>query len=416
MFRRAFTMVEMLVTMAIMIVLMLFINSIFSNVQQAVGIGNGLSSIIESSRAINEQLVWDAEAMLPPSSNGVLVIINQKASVKVTEEDTAVQDRRVDQIMFMKTTSAPEPMVPSSNNSFSPPNGGASTVVKVCYGHGVYTTTSGLSYGAGDKPGAVGRPHEFASNWFLTRHAMYFVDDPTYGHANGGKYNSPTTGVGGEAPAGAQFMYMATADVAEFGFDTEEDQNGSMIGGLSPATGVNAADKLMTDLADSEYARRAYLYTFANERLRANLTPSNNYQSWEIAQMHPVLAEHVVDFSISFAGDYDGDGVVDTHVGGTFANAIKWYDGYGDDSTSDDTAVPPVGANGFNAGVPGPIYQASPAPAHAGRAFIFRHGGGDTKWPRLIRIRYRIADRAGRVADADGNPGRIFEQIIRVPQ
>jgi hypothetical protein len=138
--------------------------------------------------------------------------------------------------------------------------------------------------------------------------------------------------------------------------------------------------------------------------------------------MHPYFIGNVSEFAVEFAGDYDTTPGVDTHSSGSNKQVV-WYSGYGTSGAptgNPAVATPPVSAEGFVTAYTGgrPIYLTSPpsaaAPLTNKAAFIFCPKGRD--WPQLLRIRYRINDPQGKLAGSDGEPGRIFEQIIRLPE
>ncbi len=194
-------------------------------------------------------------------------------------------------------------------------------------------------------------------------------------------------------------------------------------------------------------------------RLWVNPRPSsddgamNNLAAWQVAQMHGLLASNVSDFIVDFAADLDNDvnNTIDTnplYVAGNDvhgrayaaipAGAITWY-------TSPRFANTPGTANydslepltlaanaGWPAGTPysstnGPYYGAAGHANANGGAYVFRHDdtqawvSGDpnnSKWPYLLRIRYRMHDKdslltAGQAAGTLA-PGRWQELIVPV--
>jgi hypothetical protein len=353
---------------------------------------------------MTEQVGGDISSIVPATSNGILVIVNKSVNAKITFDEPAATACRVDQLMFIRTKGDAEPMTPSSNNGFAGSGEAMEPFLKVCYGHGVRTNASGATLATA--PGQAGTPDEFAANWVFTRHAMFFKPSATAGapasiHAEGAWYDAATTHGSYTGPS-PQTVYMGALDVAELGLASIDFENGAMFGVLAAgATGANVAKRLFMDDNDATYASKALDYTFATERIRVNTSPVNNYAPGMVAQMHSLLATGVIEFAVAFAGDYDGDGLVDTVAG----NAIKWYDA---------ATAPPTGAAGFDGVLPHPISQAGGA-AHADQAFVFRHGSGETRWPQMIRIRYRLVDAQGRLASPDGGAGRAFELVARIP-
>jgi len=316
-----------------------------------------------------------------------------------------------------------------------------------------------------------------ASNWILGRQALFLITGATSIHANtadaGGLvdgYGTPITSGGhptnlynadvapgsftpalpGSAGPGLQ-LYMGIADIADQVLDNP----------AAPPNGV------IQTIVGTGYPTAAYAYTFGTKRLRANPTPDYDspdavapseysYASWQIAQMHPILMENASDFVVEFAGDYDGlpgidtdgtnpssplpdndtNGIPYTYSGGN----IKWYSHYFNDpsvpgpppggtydSTRPAVYPPPPGGNGFEDGLGGlglyaqaPIYDTTAArPPLSDAALVFRHdddgaGVNPSRWPYMIRIRYRLHDTNGRLRDSDGELGKWFEHVIKV--
>jgi hypothetical protein len=190
-------------------------------------------------------------------------------------------------------------------------------------------------------------------------------------------------------------------------------------------------------------------YRFDNTRLRVNTAPDadlTNYDSWAIAQGHPILAQGCSEIIVDFAADLNGNGRIDREFnGGTDNNgAIYWYD-----------ALKQGNFVWANPTTPSYITGTPPQPLVTNNAnqriFVFRAddnqeysttGSPVSSWPYLIRIRYRLHDTRGRLesnyaaaltdgldndgdgvidavngdADEDRISGRWFERIISVPR
>ncbi|MHB1157060.1 MAG: PulJ/GspJ family protein [Phycisphaerales bacterium] len=431
-----FTLVELMVSVAITALLILAINQVFSSVSKAVRIGIGASEVLQNSRILGDQLERDFKNMVPPGSNGVLVIVNQRIGpvhILPTDDlnengqvDAATESNRTvrsDQIMFIRTRGDAQPMVASGDNSYS--NSTDATYAKVWYGHCLRTQDNGQLpanvLGANYTPGASGAvpSNHFASDWILGRQALFLQTSTTAPtHANGGWFDAPTTTL--TPPSGvSSVLYAALADVAYYGLDVQAgpsaNSHGCMVGGTYDAAALEESYRLWrfsagtTVVPSSTYASRAYNYLYGvngnssgtPQRLMVNPLPtSNTYTAAEVAQMYPYLCGHVSDFVVEFAGDYNNDSKIDTTSGN-----ITWY---GIDN------MPPTGAGGFDAAGTTEAPYRDIVNAGTDVRFIFRHGDSANNWPYLIRIRYRLVDSKGQIAGADGEPGRWFEQIMKV--
>ena len=394
---RGFTLVEMMVSIAVTTVLILAINKVFTSVSAGVSSGLALSEVVATSRVVGDQIERDFDQMVGPSENGFLVIINQTVSnARLVPEDVDTglsTDLRSDQIAFIKRRVDDDPVTPQADNTYDSYTSAA--YARVWYGHALRANSDG-SRPSGNL-GASGTPNQFAADWILGRQALYLQSDSSplaQRHINGAWIGSPATGATGPVPA---VLESGLSDVAYCGLATETT-NGAVVGGTSYAH-TNSNKRLFQDLTGSTYASRAFALTYASARLLCNPSPQGpSYDSWKIAQMHPDLAEHVSEFIVEFAGDYDGSAGIDTQGGAN--GSIKWY----------GTGSPPPGGK-FNGTGQGPIRTSPPG---GGDGFVFRHGAGATEWPMLIRFRYRIHDSRNHIKGAGGGLGQWFEQILTV--
>jgi len=405
---RAFTMLEMLVAMAATLILVIFLNQIFQSLQAATSMGKGVSVIVQNARTVGPQLTnnrsGDAAKMVGPLQGGFLVVINYVANpptrpIRLTSESEqpVAAPLRSDQVMWVRDVTT-EPIAPNSAYSFNSQSPAAHS--RVWFGHGLRTQPDGsdppLPSGATVPLLGHAGPNQFATDWVLARQELFLdgsLPDPrvvgdgrTYAlGANAGatvSYQVNPTG------AGPLLLYRGLTDLAST--DLAE---------LTGAGGV------LVSPSKAAYAN-IYAYTFAQHRLRINPQPIS-YESWRIAQKHPVFADRCVSFAVQFAGDYDGVEGLDVDSN----NATRWYD---------LNNLPPGGfAVGFTAGDE-PVNQ-SPLPAayqaNGDRAFVFRNGNpADAKWPMLLRLQYRLIDARGRINGEDGLPGKLFEQVIPVAE
>ena len=450
--KHGFTVVELMVAVGVAVILMFIVHQVFYASAETLRQGAALSKVIGASRSVNELLANDFDAMVPQSQDGVLVILSRQiidVNMKTRPTDPDIlpgdfykkESLRDDQIVFARDRAGIQPLCPNTTSSFY--SSASSPRVLIWIGHGLRTEPSG--WVAGTPLGALG-PNEIGTNWALARHAMFL----------GGL--TPATGIYINGTGGVQY----NAEIVHTGLAAGPPHPPSPrrymgFADYSPSTYL---DTVIYDLAGStsadDYAIRAYEYTFGKNRLWINPNPEGpNFASWQIGQMHALLANNVSDFEIAFAGDYRDntnpytppyvpDGELDaTRKNPSFPNEDKdksgtdyrmsetiiWYDHhssvFNDPSTpaSFDSTQPvsysiPQGEGAFNdPGNPtAPIYDDDPnsLPPNADAAFVWRHDDAYL-WPWLIRIRYRIHDSNGVLVSGDKHQtGRWFELVLKV--
>jgi hypothetical protein len=441
--RRAFTMVELLVATAATFLLVLFLGQIFTSLSNATALGRGQSVIIENARVIGPQIIADAEEIVGPAGGGFLVIVHHVANtgpVLLTRESQAAVNfpLRSDQVMWMRNVQGTQPIAPGSEAGFQTDT--AAATIRVWYGHGLRTMPDGadppiiLPAVAPPRLGHAGTPNAHAVDWILARQALFL--DPTL----------PLPHIAGDPR-----FYAQTAEIAAPVLYDNPPPNWPMapaalvLGrGLTDLAAQDMAD-ITADLTTPDYTgyAKVYNYIYAAERLRLNPDPAS-YEPWQIAQKHPFFADRCISFAVDFAGDYeapagldvvppggipftDVNGVMDTYPAGM----TKWYtsEGFANEpgTATYDSRFPAtfVPAAGFDVVNPGGWTDAETpqrdngsaelnAAAFADAAFIFRDGGAATNWPKLLRFQYRLIDPRGTLIGADGLPGKMFEQIIKI--
>lgn len=416
---RGFTLVELMVAIAVTAILIVAVNQIFGSVSDGVSRGLALSEIMASARVIGDQIERDFEQMIGPGENGVLAIAGYEANSYVDNDDEeagiAKRDVRSDQILFIRRRGEADPVTPQADNTYDGYSSAAYT--RVWYGHALRTETDGTD--PGDDLGVADTPNEFAIDWILGRQALFLNQDGSSGHrpfsvyAQGGTTTANVNGYSN--PVGSPRIWHGVTDVALYGLDTPNATYGCMVGTAEKGTSETIGDtRLQKADSATAYALKMYEYLFVTQRLLCNPKPSGTtYDSWRIAQMHPYLSGHVSDFIVEFAGDYDPvDGELDTTVT-VDAEQIRWY-GFGNqpDGDLDGTSF----QRGSSAMGQKPVFIPTPSPDLADKLWIFRHGSGNTNWPSMIRFRYRVHDARGKLSGVDGDLGIWFEQIVTVPR
>lgn len=513
--RSAFTLIELLVAISILSIMLFLINIVFVQTTQAVSTGIRQSNILAVARSTNDRISRDASAMLGPNSQnpapeggGYIVIINHRIVAPVKQINGAsveerLQSFRVDQLVFMASAEAAASKVTQFRGA-APRDASqygsdfASPYALVRYGHGRRTNRDGsdnATWTELGEPFVPGDPllsgraaglDRLANDWMLTRQAVLF--NPTDRNNNllvntdwfanwpfviEGTDPDSNTVIPNPINQAGGFLFGGYCDVsARPAADSTLDTGGRPIGFtnrfLAPSNPASPG---------TDWGTRTSNYlnlTNIGERLRVNPIPaSTNFEPGVVGQLHGIFAPNCSEFIVQFAADVDGDGAIDRSDNGTPGDPtddfIIWYDfdnlgfllGLNPDWDGNSATAP------FNA----PVFDVSGS-NHGTTAFVFRYNDDGTlaadettggaggpipsKWPYLIRIRYRLHDAPGRIGsnasvrlfdgidndldgiidegsdgiDNNGNlaidenaekdeaiiSGQYFEQIIRVPR
>jgi len=446
---RGFTIMELMVAIAVASLLLFLINFIFSDTVRAVSRGIALSDVIANTRGAGDQFKLDADAMVGPDTDaatpsGFLVIANFDVGTEVRRgprlREEAV-DVRADQVMFIRARDdGGKPLLPISpessgvfTNDFEDGSGTefAADYVKVWYGTLQQTAPDGVTTAA--LGSGVNR---IANDWILGRHAMMLCKEPpavggvavTGVHAASAK-SSATVGGYGSLPGGfPNAVYGGLTDIAGTGDATTGEGLLAINNGLAGA---------------GSYATEAYTYCFLANRLQVNIEPqfvsgndTYSFAAWQVAHMHAAFLAHVSDFIVEFAADTDLDGNIDTDSDDNGApdtgdgGIIMWYaadeyENYPGMAGTYDSAKPttyrlPAGAYRTA------VFDTADTANRKG-VFVWQHNDaaaaltGDVTppiqnsyWPYLIRIRYRMHDSRGTIESGDNQHGMWFEHILKV--
>jgi len=479
--RGGFTLIELLVAISILSIMLFLINIVFVQTTQAVSTGVRQSNILAVARSTNDRIARDASAMLGPNSQnpapeggGYIVIINHRivAPVKRMDGTERLESFRVDQLVFMASAEAAASKV-NQFRAAAPRDGSqygsdyASPFALVRYGHGRRTERNGNDITTWTELGFDrGSGLDFyANDWMFTRQAVLF--NPTDRVTNTLQFNLdngvPDWHV--QAPfVGALIQNEASNNAMAAGYcDVTNLPPSAPMTNAVPGFVDQALDPSNPGLNAATIEANYLALTNIFDRLRVNPIPNNtDFEAVRVGQLHGIFAPNCSEFIVQFAADANNDGEVDrVDAGGgntgTEANGdpIYWYD-Y-ESLFADPWAVP---GDWGGTTVPSPIVDVS-ASNHGTTAFIFRYeddqaytesspGVGDadnSKWPYLIRIRYRLHDAPGKIEgnatfrrtdgfsndDDNGDgvidgtddidepdeqfvSGQYFEQIIRVPR
>lgn len=359
----AFTIMELLVAIALTAIIMLLAARIFFETTEAVGRGISLSDVIGNAESVSDQIDLDAKDMLGPqdgkpgdAGGGVLIIVNHVIAPNTgfkwpnnndvfgvelakphgpddnnefrpnSDANAIFRPIRSDQLVFFRNRGDQFPITPASTVSFTPvDDGGLAQYMRVWYGHVRRTQANGTSLlNATDFLGVSGDADRYANDWILGRHALFLGEDLTK-HPGGALPNNlvPSAAYDSLGVGGAGFtnfaLFMGRTDYAYVSLDdplhsSGTADNGSIVGddeGLPAYGGIPAAtrDRILwaTGITPQIYRQRAIdNYTFAQTRLRCNPKPGDNdFDAGQIAQMHPYFMEHVSDFVVEFAADLE---------------------------------------------------------------------------------------------------------------
>lgn len=457
----AFTVIELLVAISVTVLLMTMVFQLFQNTQRAVTSGIQSGEMMVESETIGNQIRRDTDAMLSPSDDdddaGFLVIVQRGLVAEpnpdgegfrirvrgreIPEYDPVEPDDpitvRSDQLIFVREHAANRDAIhaltPESTDTL------ASSVTarhaRVWYGHAIRTDPDGTL----DSDATLeddGRPFNYANNWVLARQALLLTDDPGDIHAESARWDADivTSPYGPFDPAQ---LFHGLTDVADQELENDDTENLGVV----------------NEIDDADYPGAALPFTVPSSRPWVNPDPDSSYfEPWRVAQMHTYLSGKVSDIIIDFAGDYDDDATGNTQDGsinrdddGNIIWYSQWYNNEDQERYDPDDpgagyeeSLPvtwDAGSLGFEEGGEtgdtneayyisrddienDPDYEQYQDIADA--IFVFRHDdySSDTKWPYLIRIRYRMHDPRGYVGSEteDGQRiyGRWFEHVIRV--
>jgi prepilin-type N-terminal cleavage/methylation domain-containing protein len=462
--RRGFTLIELLISVGLLSLLLVLISQLFNESSTAVSTSVRTSAVIANARSVGTQMDTDFKNMLGPSSDlaepgGFLVIVNQQIpNVAFPEPRNGGEFTqpfiRSDHIAFISTAPNVKPIAPRNASTYGSTIRG-SGYTRITYGHAQRTNRDGTPRtGAGT---GIGGPNadldRLGTELILGRHALIFAPPPTTPGVNDvniaiDRYTDRWQSGRAVANDGSTItnprLFHGLTDITTWPY----------FGGTQPLYAVlRNQDTSNPAAANTNYRS----LTFVDNRLQVNPAPSqditnSNNESWRIAQTHGIFAPNCSEFIVQFAGDLDNDGELDTAdttgTPGLADDFIIWYDAFNQNlpGTPGGPAGTPWGTmtNGGNGTY---LAGATPNDPHV---FIFRVGDAESnepapgagaadnsKWPVLIRIRYRLHDARGRITGYDGAlvgngidesgsgadddsdgaiSGQWFEQIYRVPR
>ncbi|MEO0514610.1 MAG: prepilin-type N-terminal cleavage/methylation domain-containing protein [Planctomycetota bacterium] len=366
--RTGFTLVELLVAIAVLSLMMTLAARIFFDAQTGVQRGLQTSQIIAESRSIAQPMAEDVRAMnvfvskYGSNSPGFLVI-NQNTFPGVrypepedinTDPSTWTADRngngtpgepadlmRSDQIAFFRDANELDSLTPGQNDRYD--SQAKARHARVWYGH-IWPTD--VTPTATTAPGDVG--YDLSSQLVLGRQAALIIEEDaatTYPDGSTGDSGLPGAGVryaGGVNPNDALFDGLSDvlplAALSQFnafdfrvyddtGIDPPAGEPRGMFRTPGPGAGPFIRQSVygfqtgafgLTDILYAGLARH-WLFIRNGERLRGARSVSTDFETSariftadDLAPLHTPFAPHVADFAIEFAADWSDDWNVST--------------------------------------------------------------------------------------------------------
>jgi prepilin-type N-terminal cleavage/methylation domain-containing protein len=383
--RSAFTLIELLISVAIALVLVLGVNQVFKIAAQTVGTGQAFSGVTRDERVAHFSVYTDvhnalttAQPALVISSQGIVAFntqqdaSNEPSGVPNTITINGVQQPvvyglassryfRIDTLGFFASGDLYQRQTANDGTFVSPTT---SSNAYIWYGHmalpnnqqaqtpATYSTSAPpvLPPTTGNPPATTTTPtgqwfgpgwpdasttlrndnNRYASEWILGRVAMLFVPTPP----TGDYYLQAGTG----NPLGSSAM---ATDGSTPIYSSRYDEVGSSIAQFN-----NAATNFpgsYTPPATAQLAFRSSMFF----RYQANPFPIKPLTAANMAAAAPIFLRHCSQFIVEYAGDYvtqasngaitaaTGDNVVDFVVDPvTGAHKIRWY-GFPRDTNND---------------------------------------------------------------------------------
>jgi prepilin-type N-terminal cleavage/methylation domain-containing protein len=371
---RGFTIIELMVSVAILVIVILSVGIIFQSASKAVGVSQSTMVMLSDTNASQGQFQRDVSGI---DKNGFIVI---RSVLDATTK------RRFDQLSFVAYGSFPNRTgLYSTTSPFT--DSLVSAAALVWYGQLVIQSTSqpaGGNYLAPDQTAAVALNSSPSGvndgDFILGRHTtllvspsgsttpnLYSNGGSTYRGFSGCQWNTPP--VLGASSETASQISCSRVDLALLSPGVLEQ---SIIDYITQNSRTGAG---------ATYEADNFCYRFACLRSPYDSEPAVGTGAAAIYngyfRMHPIMLEGVSSFAVDWTD------------GTSTAAGLTWY-GLG--NPKPDTAIEPSAPSN------GDGYQA---------IFSFDNR---PKWPKALRIRYHVADPTGRLIG-----GRDFVQVANLP-
>lgn len=361
---KAFTLIELMIAIAIMMVIMAVLTWIFIQVSQAARRGIGEGKMLANALMFSDRIYDDANNLVTPGAGGHIAIFNQrKNNVRVTPRGSRISQIRVDQFYFLRYRGDLNPLTAQASDNRTPDVDVTADLVQVWYGHTTLVDTT-------DSDNKVTLDDMDAMNWHLGRQAIFFA---------GTNYNKRSTGsYTGDALKSSDY------DVIKENWVNVLSSIRSSNSGYPSSRFYDSHDlEVRKSLAKVDTSSGAAVLDLSS--ISAN----------EVSQMHASFVEGIGHFEVGFAGDYDADGYVDVDSEGS----IQWYDAF-----DKPTITVPNGRNAsFNPDIGSDKFSWHPDDY-----------GPQSLWPKMIRVRYRMYAPSNQFEDDTSVPKMPMEHIIQV--
>jgi prepilin-type N-terminal cleavage/methylation domain-containing protein len=448
--RRAFTLIEMMVAVSILVLIILSIGVVFRGAGQSVGVSQASLEMLSNVRAVQQQLERDVSGI---DKNSFLVI---RCGICNNKSVTPNLIRRCDQVSFISRGSFPHRTGTINNRPFADTT--TTPTAFVWWGQ-LAMEKVGSSWTASD----VINPSKFLPaapettqvllnqvptgiipdlnalhpepDYTLGRSTMILApQDVALGSAGSGvQCNISPTGTSIPAfanqpppliPPISAIDYSAknagfsingqteVANITQSRVDAAATTPSEIMSYLTQALGIPA----VRSGANNRYEADHYCYRFAalhspydGTDPAGNLSLVNGY-----FRMHPIALQGVSSFAVDWTdgSTYTGtetDVITGQKVLSTLIGATKWYGLYNDGTTVAGQSKAGVFAQYFvDHATSGAVDATSNGDDYTA---IFSYDTPSSQWPVALRFRFHVADPSGRLAN-----GRDFVQVVNLPQ
>jgi len=446
--RQAFTLIELMISIALAALIMAGIHFIFSTTSRTAGMAHGLVSVVANARAAEPVMRQDLHgaAMDGPffmiRSGRTFAFLNRDEEIAAGGNPAMKRPYRTDMLMFFARGRFPRQT--GNDGQYVAPM--SSDEAYIWYGHLLQPLPdyqqpddSWAHSGPGVGSGATNPRNYYARDWILGRVAMLLrepdnmLDD----------FDQPQSYVrrGGVTPAPPEhlsplsFNSMANDASGSRIEKSRYDLAGTSIAGYR--TILNTAIPLLIAQGEDWWSGPSATSRFGY-RFQGNPHLLKPLNSFRMARTAPCFLLGCVSFAVEFAGDFltqDADGIIianvpDGHIdfiredldppNGLWANRVRWYglprdvdgDGAIDVQPLANSTVPVVNFSGFPferfitadryivawgpdsaTYVPGPSFEPLPTPR-----------------PAMVRVVLSVDDPDGRLADSQS-----YEYVFALP-
>ncbi len=386
---RAFTLIEMMTAIGLLLLIIAGVGIIFKAATGSVSLSQANMEMMSNIRAVQGQIERDIGGL---ERNGFIVIRSR--------EEPVTGGRRFDQLAFLANGSFPNR---TGNNLSASPFTDRTTAnsALIWYGHLMFEGTSSPP----DQSTAVAInaiPTAASDNGYtLGRHATLLLAEDGGGTANRITAGGITVIAHDDirlssSPITSLITETSSAHISSARFSAATITSGQLMQSIVNAVGTRAVGTARYEADNYCYRFKTLPNPYANAN-EAGITAASKLTN-AYFRMHPILLPGVPDFAVEWSDGTlwaatDTDPVTSATVVAERVNTPRWFGRsdpkYGTTPGTDPTE--PALANGDD-------YTAQ---------FSYDNR---SKWPKALRIRYRVTDPNNRLSG-----GRDFTQIIKIP-